>query len=130
MTACSAPSPAFGNVTVKVTGGTPFAGAGVVTVCAIKGGSVGEPRRNYRRERRPGLVVGYERYGMDLVDTERPSDAVALRMNAVARMYPDFITKKRQCLTSFVVTLSPTVAYHFCPGVGCGGAGGFAPHST
>jgi len=37
---------------------------------------------------------------MDLVDVEHPGDTVA-------RMNPDFIRKKRQRLTSFVVTLSP-----------------------
>jgi hypothetical protein len=57
-------------------------------------------RTSYRLERRPGFGVGYECYGMDLVDVERPGDAVA-------SMNPDFIRKKRQRLTSFVVTLSP-----------------------
>jgi hypothetical protein len=48
----------------------------------------------------PGATVWYECYGMDLVDVEAPGDTVA-------RMNPDFIRKKRQRLTRFVITLSP-----------------------
>ena len=51
-----------------------------------------------RLEKRPGPLVGNECYRMELVGVERPGDAVA-------RMNPDFIRKKRQRLTSFVVTL-------------------------
>ena len=72
---------------------------------------LGAVRRTiYRLEKRPSPGIGYECYGMDLVGVEPPGDAVA-------RMNPDFIRKKRQRLESFVVTLGPHGSE---PRLGCG----------
>src|SRR5262249_28404226 len=70
----------------------------IIGCLSRKGGTVG--RTIYHLEKRPCLGVGYECYGMALVGDPRPFDAVA-------RMNPDFIRKKRQRLTSLVGTLSP-----------------------
>jgi len=47
---------------------------------------------------------------MGLVGFEPPGDAVA-------RMNPDFIRKKRQSLMSLSLLCAPTVANHVCGGV-------------
>ena len=64
----------------------------------IVGGWIGRKARTSHIERWARLV-GFEKgQGMDIVRVERPLDAVA-------RVNPDFIGKKRQSLDSLVVTL-------------------------
>jgi hypothetical protein len=76
--------PAFGNVTVKVTGGTPFASAGVVTVFVPSKVAVLENPGGITGEKGGLVSLSGMNDAVDLVDIERPGDAVALRMNAVA----------------------------------------------